>query len=171
MEDSITESLKSKKIDRVVVPGGCTKYIQTPDVSWNKPFKSPCTEKYDEWPGTVGINEETAAGNLRAPPRRAILQWVLDAWAELPTEVIKRSFTSCALNFPVDGSNDDTIHCFKEGQPCSKGRAMLQTQLDILRKQDANPFACTDSDVEEAYPPRRELVDSDKEGDSDIEID
>ena len=37
MEDSITESLKSKKIDRVIVPGGCTKYIQAPDVSWNKP--------------------------------------------------------------------------------------------------------------------------------------
>ena len=48
---------------------------------------------------------------------------------------------------------------------------MLQTQLDILKEPDANPFACTDSDVEEAYPPTLELVDSDKEGDSDIEID
>ena len=71
----------------------------------------------------------------------------------------------------MDGSNDDIIHCFKEGQPCSTGRAMLQTQMDILREPDANPFACTDSDVEEAYPPTLELVDSDKEGDSDIEID
>ena len=48
---------------------------------------------------------------------------------------------------------------------------MLQTQLDILREPGANPFACTDSDVEEAYPHTLELVDSDKEGDSDIEID
>ena len=31
MEDSITESLKSKKIDPVIVPGGCTKCIQAPD--------------------------------------------------------------------------------------------------------------------------------------------
>lgn len=92
MEDKITESLKSKKVDRVIVPGGCTKYIQAPDVSWNKPFKAVCTKKYDEWLGTVGIHEETAAGNLRAPPRRAILQWILDAWAKLPTEVIKESF-------------------------------------------------------------------------------
>ena len=37
MEDSITESLKSKKIDPVIVPGGCTKYIQAPDICWNKP--------------------------------------------------------------------------------------------------------------------------------------
>ena len=28
----------------------------------------------------------------------------------------------------------------------------------------------TDSDVEEAYPPAMELVDSDQEGDSDIEV-
>jgi len=51
------------------------------------------------------------------------------------------------------------------------GRALLQKQLDILREPDANPFSCTDSDVEEAYPSTLELVDSDKEGDSDIEID
>ena len=44
---------------------------------------------------------------------------------------------------------------------------MLQTQLDILREPGANTFTCTDSDVEEAYPSRLELVDSDKEGDSD----
>ena len=67
MEDSITESLKSNKIDRVIVPGGCSKYIQAPNVSWNKPFKSLCTEKYNEWLGTVGNNEENAAGNLSAP--------------------------------------------------------------------------------------------------------
>ena len=167
----ITESLKSQKIDRVIVPGGCTKYIHALNVSWNKPFKSSCTQKYDEWLGTVGINEETASGNLRAPPRRAVLQWILDAWAELPSDVIKRSFTSYALKLSVDGSNDNTIHCFKEGQPCSTGRAMLQTQLDILREPDANPFPCTDSDVEEAYPLTLELVDSDKGGDSDIEFD
>ena len=38
IEDNITDSLKSKAIDRVIVPGGCTKYTQAPDVSWNKPF-------------------------------------------------------------------------------------------------------------------------------------
>ena len=171
MEDSITQSLKSKKIDPVIVPGGCTKYIQAPDICWNKSFKASCTEKYDEWLGTVGIHEETPAGNLKTSPRRAILQWILDARAELPTDVIKNSFRSCALNLPVDGSNDDFIHCFKESQPCSAGRAMLCMQLGILREPEiANPFECTDSDVEEAYPPAMELVDSDQEGDSDIEV-
>ena len=43
--------------------------------------------------------------------------------------------------------------------------------IEILSEPDANPFTCTHSDVEEAYHPMLELVDSDKEGDSDIEID
>ena len=120
----------------------------------------------------MGIHEETAAGNLKAPPRKTILQWILDAWSQLPTELIKKSFTSCALNLPVDGSQDDTIHCLKEGQPCSSGRAMLRSQLDILNEPDTNPFSdCTSSDVEEAYPPTLLVLDSDHEGDSDIEID
>ena len=73
----MSPTLKSNKIDCVIVPGGCTKYIQAPDVSWNKPFKVSCTEKYNEWLATVGIHEETAAGNLKAPPRKTILQWIL----------------------------------------------------------------------------------------------
>ena len=32
-----------------VIPGGCTKYIQAPDVCWNKPFKTRITELYDSW--------------------------------------------------------------------------------------------------------------------------
>ena len=98
---------------------------------------------------------------------------VLDSWAELPTNVIKKSFTSCALNVPVDGSEDDAIHCFKEEQPRSTGLAVLKSQLDILDEPETNPFDTeeyTSSDVEEACPIIQQLV-SDHEGDSDIEID
>ena len=48
IKDSANKSLKARKVDRVIVPGGFTKYIQAPSVSWNKPFKASCTEKYDE---------------------------------------------------------------------------------------------------------------------------
>ena len=93
-------------------------------------------------------------------------------WTELPTDVIKKSFTSCALNLPVDGSKDDAIHCFKEGQPCSTGEALLKSQLDILDESETNPFDTeeyTSSDVEEACPTIQQL-DSDHEEDSEIEI-
>ena len=72
----------------------------------------------------------------------------------------------------MDGSKDDSIHCFKQGQPCSTGRAILQSQLDIFDEPETNPFEtgeCTSSDVEEAYP-TIQLLDSDHEGDTDIEI-
>ena len=36
------------KIDQAIIPGGCTKFIQAPDVVWNKPFKAVCTEKYNQ---------------------------------------------------------------------------------------------------------------------------
>ena len=121
------------------------------------------------------MHEETAAGNLKAPPRRTVLQWIIDAWAELPTDVIKKSFTCCALNLPVDASQDDSIHCLKEGQPCCTGREMLRSQLDILDEPDSNSFQCdefTSSDVEEAYPAMvtMQQLDSDHEEDSNIDI-
>ena len=107
--------------------------------SWNKSFKAACTEKYDGWLSTVEIHEETAAGNLRAPPGITILQWTLDFSAELPTEVIKKSLSRCALN-PANGWQGDMIHCHKEGQPCSSGRSLLRSrfQSEILSEPDSN---------------------------------
>ena len=46
--DSIKQELTQAKINPVIVPGGCTKYSQAPDVAWNKPFKAK-VEKYDAW--------------------------------------------------------------------------------------------------------------------------
>ena len=37
MEDSITESLTSKKTDPVIVPGGCTKYMSV-GISRSRPL-------------------------------------------------------------------------------------------------------------------------------------
>ena len=40
MTEPVKKLLKEMKTDDALIPGGCTKYIQAPDVSWNKPFKS-----------------------------------------------------------------------------------------------------------------------------------
>ena len=50
--------LNTYKVNQVIVPGGCTKHIQAPDVSWNKPFKAHCTEKYDEWMDVNNWNKQ-----------------------------------------------------------------------------------------------------------------
>ena len=52
----IQTSLKAKKIDTILIPGGCNKYILAPDVSWNKPFKAICAQKYDERRETIGVH-------------------------------------------------------------------------------------------------------------------
>ena len=55
MGDSVIKSLNAKKVDIVIVPGGggggrgCTKYIQAPDVLWNKPFKEACQKMTIGW--------------------------------------------------------------------------------------------------------------------------
>ena len=41
------KELLAGKIDQLIVPGGCTKYIQAPDVCWNHPFKEAVTGRYD----------------------------------------------------------------------------------------------------------------------------
>ena len=76
--DSVKDKVKKNKTDMAVVRGGCTKYIQAPDVCSNAPFKELVTERYDEWM-VEGSQEYTAQGNLTAPPRRKIIEWILEA--------------------------------------------------------------------------------------------
>ena len=52
------------QIDTSIVPGGCIKYVQAPDVSWNKLLKALATKKYEKWLAEEGINQETLNGNL-----------------------------------------------------------------------------------------------------------
>ena len=113
---AVKNLLNKGKIDSAIVPGGCTKYIQAHNVSWNKHMKEYLREMYDLWLAD-GTHELTAHGNMRAPPRWQMIKWVLEAWKMLPTDVIARSFKVCALSTNVDGSEDDQIVCIKHG-PC-----------------------------------------------------
>ena len=58
----VKASLKAKKIDTILISGGCTKYIQAPGVNWDKLFKAICTEKYHEPLEAVRIHQETDLG-------------------------------------------------------------------------------------------------------------
>ena len=172
IEDSVKFSLNAKNIDVSIVPGGCTKYIQAPDMSWNKPFRAYATEMYDKWLAEEWINQCTAAVNLKPPPRRTIVKWIFKAWGQISPETIKTSFKSCALNLAIEGAEDEKINCFKEGQPCHKGKEILESQLSILTEKDIDPFFQIDineSDVVEAAPEFL-MIDSDHEDDQDIDI-
>ena len=123
--DSVKEKLTKSKVDVVVVPGRCIKYIQLPDVSWNKPLKEHITRKYNEWIAE-STHEYTAQGNMKAPLRRKIVECILEAWQELDSYMISSSLRSCGICLAVDGGQDELIHCFKEGQPCHDGAERLR---------------------------------------------
>ena len=48
MTEDVKICLKEINAESVIVTGGCTKYIQAPDLVWNKPFKQRVTDLYDE---------------------------------------------------------------------------------------------------------------------------
>ena len=137
-------------------------------MAWNKPFKAKITKKYDVWMAD-GAHSFTAARNMRCPPLPEIVKWVLEAWETLDRELIIRSFRSCALTVAPEGSEDDQIHCLKEGQPCHSGQdrpASIQQALTTSYATD--PFSDVMlSDVEEAAP-ESSLIEL---SDDDIEVD
>ena len=87
-------------------------------MSWNKPFKAHYQQRYDEWIAN-GEKTYTKGGNERAPTKKQVCEWTLEAWRELTPELIKKSFRVCAVTLSVDGVEDDQITCMKEGHPAA----------------------------------------------------
>ncbi len=86
------ELKKGYQVTMAVIPGGCTKYIQPPDVVWNAPFKAHLREFYDRWMAGDTDKTFTKSGNLRAPSRRLLVDWVLKAWNALDRDTVINSF-------------------------------------------------------------------------------
>ena len=146
------------------------KYIQAPDVVWNKPFKQKIAELYDAWLSN-GIHEFTESGNMKPVKQRMVLAWILAAWKSLTKEMIESSFKNCALTIDDNGDEDNQISCFKPGTSCAEGYKDLKEQMTIFSEQQstANPFEITDSDVEESQF-RGNILSDDEEND-DVDID
>ena len=78
MTDSVRKYLKEINVDSMIIPGGCTKFIEAPDVRWNKPFKARLTELHDQWL-SEGVHQFTGGGNMKFSSRKRIIEWTLDA--------------------------------------------------------------------------------------------
>ncbi len=73
----------------------------------------------------------TRGGNLKPPQMDVYLRWIVEAWASISSDLIRKSFVACGIN-AVDGSEDDDIHVFKPDGPCPQGREVLKA-----KKRDA----------------------------------
>ena len=130
MTGSVRKDLKEMNLDSVIIPGGCTKYIQASDACWNKPFKARMTKLYDQWL-SEGVHQFTEGVNMKPLSRKRIIESVFGAWSQLPKENIIKPLKCCDLNLANDGTEDDFIHCLKKGHPCTAGKQKLNSQLSV----------------------------------------
>ncbi|KAH7711885.1 pogo transposable element with KRAB domain-like protein [Aphelenchoides avenae] len=84
-----------------------------------------------------GDHQTTAAGNPKPPQPETYLQWVLDAWDAVSEEVIIRSFKACGISTALDGSEDDLIHCLKEGNGMPNG---VDSLVQARHEANAQPL-------------------------------
>ncbi|KAH7711627.1 pogo transposable element with KRAB domain-like protein [Aphelenchoides avenae] len=112
--------MKRLNVEMLVLPGGCTRFVQPADVSWNKPFKAKVMQLYNHWMMN-GEHEVTAAGNLKPPPPEVYLDWILEAWVDgVKKGNAVNSFKTCEIMTALDGSEDHLIHCLKDGNGMPK---------------------------------------------------
>uniref|UniRef100_A0A915CKS3 DDE-1 domain-containing protein n=1 Tax=Ditylenchus dipsaci TaxID=166011 RepID=A0A915CKS3_9BILA len=117
-----------KSLRDLDLPGGCTKFIQAPDVCWNALFKDHIRNYYETWISNGDRMTFTTGGNPRASSMEVYLDWIVRAWEALSKNLIINSlkgeffvdftskfiiFTVCGLTNASDGSEYNFIHCFK----------------------------------------------------------
>ena len=55
-----------------------------------------------------------------------ICKWIVDAWAGVSTDVVKKSFQACGISLSLCGGQDNEISVFKAGRECEAGLEMLK---------------------------------------------
>ena len=77
-----------------------------------------------------------------------------EAWKKLSKQVIQDSFKVCGMTVAVDGTEDDSISCMKEGRPAAAAKpAFLTASQALLESEDdsTDPFADLDTEPEDDY--------------------
>ena len=166
----VKKALIKSKIETVIVLGGYTKYIQAPDVVWNKPFKGRIEEFFDNWL-TNRKHKYTDGGNMKAVPRKLVVQWVIKSWQDISNETLAKSMKLCGLALAFDGTKDDLISCFKEGKKCAAGKALLKTQMLNLNDKNLhkNSFEISEEDMATAAPSFN-VIEEDEDDDIELAI-
>ena len=75
MMEDVRKLLKQMKTNDALISGGCTKYVQAPDLVWNKSFKGHLIESY-EWLASRA-HQYTEAGNMKPASWHLVVEWIL----------------------------------------------------------------------------------------------
>jgi len=136
--EEVKQYVKLLNVGMAVVPGGCTMYIQAPDVDWNKGFKDKMTEYYDEWIANDENKEYIRSGNVKAVSIEILTDWVRKAWESISFETIQNSVASCALTVALDGSEDFKIHCHECRIVMEHGKCWQNPGTHIWKRKESS---------------------------------
>ena len=106
--EQVKRSFKSKNTDLAVIPGGLTSVLQPLDVCLNKPFKDRVRQKWMTWMAE-GIQELTAGERQKKPSEELMCQWIVEAWRDIPREMVAKSFKKCGITNSLDGCEDNFV--------------------------------------------------------------
>ena len=62
-----------------------------------------------EWMAN-GIHEFNATSCQKKPSEELICSWIVDAWREIPTDMIESSILKCGITNRLDGSEDHLVY-------------------------------------------------------------
>lgn len=88
MMSSVVTVIQDLGVQVEHIPGGCTGLCQPLDVGINKPMKTRCRNKWEQWMMTIGMEQAIT----KQPSRQEVSQWCIESVNELPTEIIKNSW-------------------------------------------------------------------------------
>ena len=108
LAEPVKRALQQTNTDVAVIPGRLTSVLQPLDVYLNKPFKDRIRKRWTTWM-VEGEKSLTPAGNVKAASLTTVASWVLEAWRDLPGEMVARSFKKCGISNSTDGTEDDML--------------------------------------------------------------
>ncbi|CAI7757931.1 unnamed protein product [Closterium sp. NIES-53] len=137
---AMLQAYRTHSITPAVISAGCTSQIQPLDVSINRCFKAAVRARYARWFMREGIHLKTKAGNLRRPPHPVVLQWIAEAWDQVPKKVIIEAFRHCGISRKMDRTENHLAPEEEEDEMQAEGvrEVAVASGLDVLYQETPN---------------------------------
>jgi len=143
--DVIDKVLENSNITILMIPGGCTSFLQPLDTSIFKGVKHGIRKQYLEWlvaqHDKIG-KENVLHGNseLKGPEFKDIRQWFCSTMSNLSRQSIANSFVTCGITFGIE----NFVHLNSQLQEnWQKILALSELELEMEEeeeKENENPY-------------------------------